>query len=693
MKLLAVTCVAVTLLAVYLSTAEGRRSDGDLRKSAKDAIKTGEKTLDDHKKELKQFKDKGIDRKGKTSKDRHSVVTQSRREADHLAEAGLVSVEVTKILTEQEGLTLAEVSSSPEVQEEFRSEFCPVPISCSQARDSAYRSVDGSCNNLNNPHWGAAVTPQPRYQPAQYDDGVNSPRTTATDGSPLPSPRLISNNLFRAPGDCTETDHARTLMVMAWGQFIDHDIVATPVTQGDGAPITCCGTEVQNRVDCLPIPIPSDDPHFNDNCMEFVRSAPAPAADGCEAGPREQINQITSFIDGGVVYGDTNMKWLELVDTNTGSMLTSDGNLLPSGGGCRLSDSDDFCQLAGDHRVNVIPSLGGNHLVFVREHNRIVEELRRVRPDWDAATLFQETRKIIGALLQQINYREFLPSILREEDLVKYNLKLQLTGHSSSYNSSRNPAAKNVFNAAAFRFGHSQVPGSIAYVLRDFMTRLESTPTESTLLDPHMLITRSGRSVADLARFVVTSNSMKVDSHFEDALRDHLFEGPDGVGFDLGALNLQRGRDHGLPPYNAWRQWCGLPVATSFSDLPDMSDENKAVFADLYSDVDDIDVFAGGVAETPLDGAAVGPLFSCIIGNQFRDMKEGDRYWYENRGREGFRREQLAEIRKVQFAKILCDNLGVDPIQPDVFHVPNPNNSWQSCQSLPGINFSAWKRR
>lgn len=113
--------------------------------------------------------------------------------------------------------------------------------------------------------------------------------------------------------------------------------------------------------------------------------------------------------------------------------------------------------IAGDHRVNVIPSLGGNHLVFVREHNRIVEELRKVRPDWDAATLFQETRKIIGALLQQINYREFLPSILREEDLVKYNLKLQLTGHSSSYNSSRNPGAKNVFNAAAFRFGHSQV--------------------------------------------------------------------------------------------------------------------------------------------------------------------------------------------------------------------------------------------
>lgn len=58
-ELLPVTCVVVTWLAVYLSTAEGRGSDRDLRRSAKDAIKAGEKTLDDHKKELKKFKDNG----------------------------------------------------------------------------------------------------------------------------------------------------------------------------------------------------------------------------------------------------------------------------------------------------------------------------------------------------------------------------------------------------------------------------------------------------------------------------------------------------------------------------------------------------------------------------------------------------------------------------------------------------------
>ena len=71
-------------------------------------------------------------------------------------------------------------------------------------------------------------------------------------------------------------------------------------------------------------------------------------------------------------------------------------------------------------------------------------------------------------------------------------------------------------------------------------------------------------------------------SHFEDAIRDHLFEDAQGQGFDLTALNLQRARDHGIPPYNVWRKWCNLPVATTFSTMPDISEENKANFAKVY---------------------------------------------------------------------------------------------------------------
>jgi len=45
---------------------------------------------------------------------------------------------------------------------------------------------------------------------------------------------------------------------------------------------------------------------------------------------------------------------------------------------------------------------------------------------------------------------------------------------------------------------------------------------------------------------------------------------------------------------------------------------------------EDIDVFAGGLSETPVEDAVIGPLFSCIIGQQFYNLKYGDRFYYEN---------------------------------------------------------------
>ena len=109
-----------------------------------------------------------------------------------------------------------------------------------------------------------------------------------------------------------------------------------------------------------------------------------------------------------------------------------------------------------------------------------------------------------------------------------------------------------------------------------------------------------------------------------------------------------------------------------------------------YRHVDDVDLFVGGILERPLPGALMGPTFTCIIGDQFSRARKGDRFIYDHGPAPysfsrrkmktqysfeswrykllSFLAEQLKQIRKASFARILCDN-GDDirSIQPFVF--------------------------
>ena len=117
-------------------------------------------------------------------------------------------------------------------------------------------------------------------------------------------------------------------------------------------------------------------------------------------------------------------------------------------------------------------------------------------------------------------------------------------------------------------------------------------------------------------------------------MTNHLFqEGQNSWGNDLASLNMQRGRDNGLPGYNAFREFCGLGRAYSWDDLAgSFTNETLQAYAHVYAHPDDIDLWTAGISERPLVGSMVGPVFGCIMGETFKNLRYGDRFWYENGG-------------------------------------------------------------
>ncbi|KAG8258755.1 peroxidase activity protein [Homalodisca vitripennis] len=354
-------------------------------------------------------------------------------------------------------------------------EVCPPYLSNVECHAGKYRRLDGLCNNINNPSWGATMTPFTRLVPPQFADGLNAPRQSVL-GHSLPLPRIVSRTMHPDEG---YHDHAGTVMVVAWGQFMDHDftLTATPLdARNKNDPEECCDRPPHLKHPyCLEIVVPDDDYFYRGykvKCMDFVRSFPS-VRPNCRLGSKVPYNTLTGVIDGNTVYGVNDAFGRHLRSGYGGELRMNPvfseyglKDLLPlkldiPDEGCTRTNSSQFCFEAGEIRVNEQLVLTCMHTLMAREHNRVARGLSTINPHWDDETLYQEARRIVIAEIQHITFNEFLPIILGKDVMEKFGLMLQKEGYWDGYDPNVNPNIIAAFSAAAFRFGHSLLPTAV----------------------------------------------------------------------------------------------------------------------------------------------------------------------------------------------------------------------------------------
>ncbi|GFS41621.1 peroxidasin [Nephila pilipes] len=584
------------------------------------------------------------------------------------------------------------------------------PPSCSDmCFHRNFRSFDGSCNNFNNPRWGASLTPFIRLLPAAYENGFNTPigwtKSKLYNGFPKPSARVVSTRMIST--DIVSEDSQYTHMLMQWGQFLDHDLdFSMPsISHASFTDNVDCATSCEQAAPCFPIEIPADDKRIHRHrCMEFVRSSSV-----CGSGitsvffnkvePREQVNQLTAFIDASNVYGsyETLSQHLREMSSNRGllrsGVLMSTGKpLLPFNDGqpidCKrdIAESTVDCFLAGDVRANEQLGLLAMHTLWMREHNRIAKELFNYNRHWDNDKIYHEARKTVGAIMQHITYAHWLPKVLGKDGYAKI-------GPYKGYNPNINPSIANVFATAALRFGHTLINPELMRLNENFKPIPEgNVPLRKAFFAPFRLLEEGG--VDPLMRGLVYAPAKlkKPDQLLNSDLTEHLFTPAHLVAQDLAALNVQRGRDHALPSYNEWRAYCNLSAAETFNDLKgEIKDATLlSKLERLYGHPDNIDLWVGGISEEPIGGAKVGPTFLCLLIDQFRRVRDGDRFWYENPGI--FSPDQLHQIKQSSLARVICDNGdNITTLTEDVFTVPHLQSpNFRSCSTLPEVKLSVW---
>ncbi len=597
------------------------------------------------------------------------------------------------------------------------------------------QSLNGVNNNPYSPRAGSAGDRYLRIGSTRYADG----RSAQVSG---PNVRNVSNRIFNDGNVNVFSERNVTQWGFVWGQFLDHTL---GLRQENGPPAN--------------ISYSTTDPletFRNDlGMVPFVRSAAARGTGTSSA--RQHINTETAFIDAEAVYGasDARLDWLRegKVDgnpDNNGARLFLPANYLPSRDSRgnpanaptmavdgRLLASPNKAVVAGDMRANENIALTATQTLFAREHNRIVSKLPNSLSQQDK---FQIARAVVIAEQQYITYTEFLPA-----------MGVALPAY-KGYDEFLDPSLSHEFATVGYR-AHSQIHGEI-----EIETDADRYPKETleALEEQGIEVEIDGDDVAiavplnvaffnpslvqqiqlgPLLQGIGGEPEYKNDELIDNQLRSVMFKVPasgnpecldgptlpecfSGVA-DLGAIDIQRGRDHGMPSYNQMRNAFGLPSKTSFTAItgesteafpsdPLLTPDNEindpncldiialfdingkpttvendnavrivrrcslaARLKALYGSVSNLDAFTGMVAEKHVTGSELGELQLAIWKDQFVAARDGDRFFYLNDPLQSFIRKNYGVDSRKTLAQIIAMNTDIplSELNANVFQV------------------------
>jgi hypothetical protein len=302
----------------------------------------------------------------------------------------------------------------------------------------------------------------------------------------------------------------------------------------------------------------------------------------------------------------------------------------------------------------------------MREHNRIVDRIAATQPGLSANEQYYLARKIVGAEIQAVTYNEFLPALLGGN---------APAAQAYSYQPGVDGSITNSFAHAAFRFGHSTLNSNML-LANNSGAVTGSLAFNQAHFAPNQITNNPGM-IDQVLMGASLQTSQEVDLKLVDSIRNVMFGPPGAGGTDLAAVDIQRGRDHGLPDYNELRFAYGLSKLTNFNQLPANSALRQALASTYSSNINNIDAFVGILAEDHLAGSSMGALGTAIIKGQFERSRDGDRFFYLGAAvglyENGALKPEIAAIvnlNTVTLSDIIMANTGLTSLAEDLFFAP-----------------------